>query len=765
MKKNYFLLALLCLLSVSQIFGQVRHITSALRIKKHIYHSISAKPVTDTIMPASFSGSCLDSLKLYYADQAPHDSGWICGTNGWLDKEKAEKFFLGSASVNAVIPFFGIRKGTNGTIYAKLYARDPTSKGPGTLLGTSNGIAMSAIDTFHQGINFRNVFHFSPAINVTDTFFVSLTFPVFVNNVTELGLISESIGCSTPYRYNAWEQWNDNTWHSFYAAYGVNIDMAMFPVISVPSTQNDILTFYLAQQTSPATINPSLHQVFIQVAHGTDITSLSPTITTSAYSTINPLSNTPQNFTNPFTYNVTAENGSVQPWVVNVSVAPQLSSENDILTFTLSQLTSTAVINNVTHTVTGQVAHGTSLLNLAPTITVSPNATINPASGSAHNFTNPFAYTVTAQDGTPQNWIVTITEASALRSGKNIVSFTLSQQESPATIDTNTHYVSVTVVYGTDRSSLIPAITVSPGATINPASGVSLNFTNPVAYTVTAENGITQPWVVNVSVAAQPSAQNDILTFTLSQLTLPAVIDNSSHTVTGQVIHGTGLTSLTPVITVSPMATINPASGTAQNFTNPVAYTVTAQNGTPQNWIITLTEASVLRSGKNILTFSLPQQESPANIDTNTHYVSISVVHGTGLTSLTPVITVSPGATINPASGTTHNFTNPFAYTVTAEDHTSQNWVVSVTESVGFNDLSQLLPVNVFPNPATGFIYIESPDVNVGYKLYDICGSILREGFTAMKRQLVDISGIDQGVYFIKFSKGNKNSIKKMVIQ
>jgi len=43
------------------------------------------------------------------------------------------------------------------------------------------------------------------------------------------------------------------------------------------------------------------------------------------------------------------------------------------------------------------------------------------------------------------------------------------------------------------------------GATVIPASGVSRDFTNPVPYTVTAEDGITiQEWVVTVTQDAAP---------------------------------------------------------------------------------------------------------------------------------------------------------------------------------------------------------------------------------------------------------------------
>lgn len=71
----------------------------------------------------------------------------------------------------------------------------------------------------------------------------------------------------------------------------------------------------------------------------------------------------------------------------------------------------------------------------------------------------------------------------------------------PGTIDESAHTVGVTVPFGTDIRTLAPMFTVSPLATSSPASGVTLDFTNPVAYTVTAEDGSAQIYTVTVTVA------------------------------------------------------------------------------------------------------------------------------------------------------------------------------------------------------------------------------------------------------------------------
>lgn len=51
----------------------------------------------------------------------------------------------------------------------------------------------------------------------------------------------------------------------------------------------------------------------------------------------------------------------------------------------------------------------------------------------------------------------------------------------------------------TDVRSLGPSITVSPGASVSPGSGIQRNFTGPVTYTVTAEDGSTARYTVTIS--------------------------------------------------------------------------------------------------------------------------------------------------------------------------------------------------------------------------------------------------------------------------
>ena len=81
------------------------------------------------------------------------------------------------------------------------------------------------------------------------------------------------------------------------------------------------------------------------------------------------------------------------------------------------------------------------------------------------------------------------------------------------------------------------------------------------------------------------SNANDIISFTVPEQIGETIIDDVEHTVYLEVPTGTDITSLIPTIEISENATISPASGTPQDFSDSVEYTVTAENGDVQVWI------------------------------------------------------------------------------------------------------------------------------------------------------------------------------------
>ncbi len=86
-------------------------------------------------------------------------------------------------------------------------------------------------------------------------------------------------------------------------------------------------------------------------------------------------------------------------------------------------------------------------------------------------------------------------------SKKLISGFVLAAQTGAATINDGAGTIDIEVANGTNVTALQPTVTISTDATVSPASGVATDFTNPVVYTVTAEDGTTKAYTVTVTVA------------------------------------------------------------------------------------------------------------------------------------------------------------------------------------------------------------------------------------------------------------------------
>ncbi len=94
-------------------------------------------------------------------------------------------------------------------------------------------------------------------------------------------------------------------------------------------------------------------------------------------------------------------------------------------------------------------------------------------------------------------------EEPAKSSKNDIVSFEIDGVDGKFSRPDNntTEIIYLTVPADSDLSALTPVITVSDGATVSPASDVERDFTNPVTYTVTAENGDIRHFTVTVTAA------------------------------------------------------------------------------------------------------------------------------------------------------------------------------------------------------------------------------------------------------------------------
>jgi len=174
-------------------------------------------------------------------------------------------------------------------------------------------------------------------------------------------------------------------------------------VISRKSTNNEILYFGVKDyNTDIDHVNEKIH---IEVPYGLDITALKPDIRVNYRAEIVPKSNTIQDFTNPVLYTVTSESGDIKKYEVKASNG-NASSENNILDFSIGNIKGEIENNNISI----KVHKDLDLKKIQPKIEISPNAKIYPANFEEVDFSQGSReYTVTAQNGEKQIYIVTLT--------------------------------------------------------------------------------------------------------------------------------------------------------------------------------------------------------------------------------------------------------------------------------------------------------------------------------------------------------------------
>jgi uncharacterized lipoprotein YddW (UPF0748 family) len=145
-------------------------------------------------------------------------------------------------------------------------------------------------------------------------------------------------------------------------------------------------------------------------------------------------------------------------------------------------------------------------------------------------------------------------------------------------IDDQNGIIEITVPFGVPLTALAPTIEVSEGATVSPASGVAQDFSRFVIYAVTAANGARRNYTALVNVG--PSNIAAINAFRFPDLFRVGTINQNEKTIRFQVPFGTQLDNLTATLQLAEAgSTVQPESGSAQNFSSPVTYTVTAPDG------------------------------------------------------------------------------------------------------------------------------------------------------------------------------------------
>lgn len=135
---------------------------------------------------------------------------------------------------------------------------------------------------------------------------------------------------------------------------------------------------------------------------------------------------------------------------------------------------------------------------------------------------------------------------------------------------------------------------------------------------------------------------------------IEGVIDDEAQTISIYAPWSHALTSMTTEIEVPKGATVTPANASNVNLAEGANYRVLNGN---LYW-----DYTVKAEYSRMLTFAIGSYKG--KIDYNTGEITVKYPIGLSLTNLSPVFTTTPGATVEPKSGTVNDFTKPVKYTI-----------------------------------------------------------------------------------------------------
>jgi uncharacterized repeat protein (TIGR02543 family) len=270
------------------------------------------------------------------------------------------------------------------------------------------------------------------------------------------------------------------------------------------SSANDLTAFSFTSPAATGAINGT--SISVWLPYGTNAKALVASFTTTGTSVtvaskVQVSGTTPNDFSSPVSYIVTAADKSTKTYTVTVTVAA--SSAKDLKSFRFLSPAATGVFNGSNIAVA--VPYGTKVTALIASFTttgasVSVGTTAQVSGTTPNDFSSPVSYIVTAADKSTMTFTVTVTVAAS--SAKELTAFGFI---SPAATGVfNDSNITVTVPYGTKVTALIASFTttgasVSIGTTAQVSGTTPNDFSSPVSYIVTAADGSTQTYVVTLS--------------------------------------------------------------------------------------------------------------------------------------------------------------------------------------------------------------------------------------------------------------------------
>lgn len=540
---------------------------------------------------------------------------------------------------------------------------------------------------------------------------------------------------------------------------GVTVKTYVVTVTQAAAATGNSITEFRFNALDPDVIGTiSGTNISLTVPFGTDVTALVATFTASSYSVVTvggavqTSGTTANDFTAPKTYVVTSEAGVAQNYTVTVTITA-VNVSSLITAFSFAGLTPvvTGTINQTAHTIALTVPFATNVTALVATFTASPFSTVTiggvpqVSATTANNFTTPLTYHVVAQDGVHfTDYIVTVTVyempkqftafsiSGTVTLGTDVVNYTAS-----GTINQVTKTIQVNVPFSAVRTSMVATFVLTTGTTAHlggvlQVSGTTANdFTAVRTYTLLATDGSTTTYAVTV-LNNPVVTDKQILTYGFTNPAVTGTIDQTAKTIAVTLPVGSSKTGLIATFTTSSplnrvkIGTTRQVSGTTANdFTNPVTYTVLAEDNSSVTYVVTVTVTGG-SSAKDITYFAFLAFDPDVTcaISQTANTITGTVPNGSNRAALVATFTNSANSVVRvrdqgiQQSGLTINdFRMPLIYEVTAQDNSTRIYTVTISEAPDttkpvVSNASQAVSnldgqfVILRSNEATGKVYI-----------------------------------------------------------
>lgn len=168
-------------------------------------------------------------------------TGWISGTNSFLDKAKADKFTANSSlQVKGLWIFFGgLYTPGNGssTVTYKIWNNNGPAGAPNTTLASQTTTTLNIYNSLIQTPPQPTYVQFPSMVTQNGTFYAGVEFDPTNGDTIIVATNTQNLTPNT-----AWELWSNNVWYPYNDpnSWNTQLSHVMFPVLCSPVTTSDL---------------------------------------------------------------------------------------------------------------------------------------------------------------------------------------------------------------------------------------------------------------------------------------------------------------------------------------------------------------------------------------------------------------------------------------------------------------------------------------------------------------------------------------------